>query len=329
VTAARARALIPATVFRAGWSSSAFLFYAGTLVMLISILILLSSQNGEGDDFGLFGWSSLGLAAIVAAAGALRNAGLDLLAGLAAFIGLVVFAVWLGAFEDWIGLFPDDRDRFFSEDFEGGLFVIEALVVAAGLGALRLFRFPLLVLPIAAVFWYAVVDNVAVIVRDKPGEDTYAALSIVAGLLLVAAGIVLDRSDRGSYALWPHVAGGLAVGGGVLELLDHGNWRWALAGLISLVFVAAARVLARSSYAVIGALGILIVGAHFIEKWFSVPPPFPFLFFYGFDEDGSSDTWKGPFGYMVLGLVLVALGFLLERLPRRAARPIGRPSSAP
>jgi hypothetical protein len=75
-------------------------------------------------------------------------------------------------------------------------------------------------------------------------------------------------------------------------------------------------VLARSGYAVIGGIGVLWVGGHFIEEWFSTPS-FPVFFF---DEDGGPTTWKGPFSYVVLGLILVVLGILLERGLRLRAR---------
>jgi hypothetical protein len=319
VTAARLRALIPATAFRAGWSSSAFLFYAGTTVVVIALLFLIEAGNGEGDDFGLFGWATLALAATALTAAFLLRAGHAVLAGLAAFVGLIVFGVWVGAFLDWIGLLPEDREGLFAE-FEGGFLVLEALVVAAGIFALRVFRFPLLVLPVAAVLWYGLVDNLSALF--SAGVEGQSLLSALVGLLLVAGGIWIDRSGRAPYGFWLHVVGGLAIGGGLLELLDHGAWRWILLGLAALAFIAAAQVLARSSYAVIGAIGVLIVGGHFIEEWFSIPPPFPYFFFpfyFLFGEDGGdSPEWEGFLAYIALGLILVALGLILERgLPRR------------
>jgi hypothetical protein len=318
VTAARNRAWIPETASFAIWSSSAFLFYLGTFVMLFSILWLLESLNGGGSDVGLVGWASLGLAALVSAAVVLLRAGMSVLAGLAAFLGLIVFAVWVGALEDWLGFFPDQPD-FFSDDFEIGFLVLEAVVVAVGLLALRIFRFPLLMLPVAAFAWFAIADNAAVLVDRTPGEDAHALSATIAGLLVAGAGVWLDRQGRAPYAFWLHVVGGLTAGAGLLELLDHGDWRWYLAGLIALLYVAAAHVLARSSYAVIGAIGVLWVGSHFIDEWLSTGS-FPLMFF----SEGPAEEieWKLPLAYGGLGLILVVLGVLLERGRRlRPQRP--------
>lgn len=311
MTVARSRATwIPERAFFAIWSSSAFLFYLGTFVVLAALFWLFDSLNGRGGDAGLVGWTTLGLAALVAVAEFLRRAERPVLAGLSAFTGLIVFAVWVGSIEDWLGYGPADSESFFQPEFEFSLLVIEVLVVAAGLAAVRFFRFPLLMLPVALVAWYGLVDNAALLVGET-GNDAHAVLSIGVGLLLVAAGIWLDRNERKAYAFWSHVVGGVAVAGGILELLGNDDWSWALGGAVALAYIAVAALLARSSYAVIGAIGVLVVGSHFIEQWYS-SLSIPFLL----EASGNSAEWKGPVSYIVLGLILVVLGVLVERVRR-------------
>jgi hypothetical protein len=304
----RTRGWIPERAYFAIWSSSAFLFYLGTLVVLVAVLWLLESLNGPDSDLGLVGWATLALAALVGIAEWLRRAELPILAGLAAFISLIVFAVWVGSTLDWLGFEPEESGSFFQREFGGPLLVIEAAIVAAGVAAVRLFRFPLLMLPVALVAWYGLVDNISLLAGD-PGDDAHAVVAILVGLLLVGAAVWLDRNDRSPYAFWPHVVGSVAVGGGILELLGNDDWAWALGGLISLAYVGAARVFGRSNYAVIGAIGVLAVGGYFIEQWYSFIS-IPFFF----EGDGSSgSTWEGPLGFIVLGALLVVLGLLVDR----------------
>jgi lipid-A-disaccharide synthase-like uncharacterized protein len=307
---ARKRAWIPESAFFAIWSSSAFLFYLGAFVALSSILWLLESLNGSGGDDGIVVWATLALASLVATALLLQRAEQRVLAGLAAFCALIVFAVWVGSILDWSGVSPDETNAFFHADFDPAFLVLEALVVAAGLVALSVFRFPLLLLPVALVAWYGLVDNAALLVGET-GNDAHAVLSIGVGLLLVAAGIWLDRNERKAYAFWSHVVGGVAVAGGILELLGNDDWSWALGGAVALAYIAVAALLARSSYAVIGAIGVLVVGNHFIEQWYS-SLSIPFLL----EASGNSAEWKGPVSYIVLGLILVVLGVLVERVRR-------------
>ena len=302
------RGWIPERAFFAIWSSSAFLFYLGTVVALFAVLWLLGSLNGPDSDLGLVGWATLALAALVGVAEWLRRAELPILAGLAAFAGLIVFGAWVGSVVDWLGFGTGNSESFFQPEFEPSLLVIEALIVAVGLAAVRLFRFPLLMLPVALVTWYGLVDNISLLTGD-PDDDAHAVVAIVVGLLLVAAAVWLDRTDRAPYAFWPHVVGSVAVGGGILELLGNDDWAWALGGLISLGYIAAARAFGRSNYAVIGAIGVLAVGTYFIEQWYSFIS-IPFFF----EGEGSDEaTWKGPLGYILLGLLLVVLGLLVNR----------------
>lgn len=315
MTADRTRGWIPDRAYFAIWSSSAFLFYLGTFVVLAALLWLFESLNGPGRDVGIVGWTTLALAALVGVAEFLRRGEMPILAGLSAFAGLIVFAVWVGSIEDWLGFGPTASNSFFRSEIEISRLVIEALIVAAGLVAVRIFRFPLLMLPVALVAWYGLVDNVSLLI-GATGDDAQDVFAIVFGLLLVAAGVWLDRTGRAPYAFWPHLVGSVAAGGGILELLGSDDWAWALGGLISLAYIAGARELARSSYAVIGAIGVLAVGTYFIEKWYSfISLPF---FFEG--DGGSEPAWKGALGYIVLGLVLVVLGFLVDRGSRRRGR---------
>ncbi|MEK6273729.1 MAG: hypothetical protein AABM30_00150 [Actinomycetota bacterium] len=327
MTAARIRAWFPESAYFAIWSSSAFLFYLGAFVILFSIIWLLESLNGAGSDSGLVGWTTLALASVVCAALLLRRAGWTILAGLAAFIGVIVFAAWVGSIFDWAGFSPDESDNFFTTDFEPSLLVLEALVVAAALWAIWIFRFPLLVLPVAVIAWYSLVDNVALLTGD-PGNDAHAAFAVIVGMLLVVGGIWLDRAGRDPYAFWLHVVGSLTVGGGILELLGNKDlvgdtdWAFVFGGLISLAYIAAARVLSRSNYAVIGAIGVLAVGTYFIQTWYSFIS-IPFLF----EGSGGDDAkWKAALSYMVLGLVLVVLGVLVERGTRLRRRAVSSAS---
>jgi hypothetical protein len=81
----------------------------------------------------------------------------------------------------------------------------------------------------------------------------------------------------------------------------------------SVVYVVAARVLARSSYAVLGAIGVFVVATHWIGKWLgTVPVPLPFLGTTGGGGDGP-EPWQVALAYVAVGVVLVLLGRLALR----------------
>ena len=176
------------------------------------------------------------------------------------------------------------------------------LTIGAALVALSRFRAPLLVLPIALAFWLALVDL---------GAERI--LSIVAGLILVAAGHAVDRAGREPFGFWLHLVGGLAFGGGVLALVD-GNAGWILVGLLSVAYVAGAYAFGRSSYAVLGAIGILATTTHFIQDGLAFVGVFvPFEIG---DPEGGIDPWQIALYYVFAGLLILALGLVGERFAR-------------
>jgi hypothetical protein len=328
--AGRLRPLIPDIAFRTGWSSSAFLLYAGAYVIAASVVSLAAGLGDRSDvgDLKLVLFTGLLVILLAIVANALRRTGDRVPAGLFAVIALVMFGIWVGVTESWLGLWPDDTESFVPSDFEVGTPLLTILLVAAGLGEIQLFRFPLLVLPTAVAAWYGLVYLIVSAIPGSPEEDAHGMVALLVGLALVAAGIALDRLDRRPYAFWLHVVGGLAVLGGLVAMLHEDAWEWVLVGLVSVGYVVAAEVLGRSSYTVLGAGGFVFAGTYLIDKWLSSPPdfllfPFPLAFFY-LEAGGGGDGWSGATATAVLGGLLFVGGLGLERgwwLRRRSAAP--------
>ena len=78
-----------------------------------------------------------------------------MLAGLFAFVSVALFAVFVGAVEDWWGWLSHDDPL---HGFHWSLLLLEVLTVVAAFRALRVFHHPLLVLALAGAGWYFVAD---------------------------------------------------------------------------------------------------------------------------------------------------------------------------
>ena len=109
------------------------------------------------------------------------------------------------------------------------------------------------------------------------GNSATAILALLVGLVFVCVGAAYDGGGHHPYAFWLHVVGGLSVGGGILWFWHEHTWEWLLVLIVSLVYIAVARSLGRSSYAVLGALGLAGTATYFIEKWFSLGSLVPFF----------------------------------------------------
>ena len=292
--------LLPADALRPRWSGENALVYIGGFVGLFATTSLLAILGDDHGNAALVGYSLLATAVAFALALALQRRGRLIAAGVLATLGVVFFAVFVGSLEVWIGIVDGDVP---DDGWEPGLTLLELLTIAAALVALQRFRAPLLVLPVALVFSFALIDL---------GAEEYMA--IVSGLILVAVGHAADRAGRRPYGMWLHLVGGASFGGGVLALVG-GSAGWILVGLLSLAYVAGAHAFGRSSYAVLGAIGILATTTHFIEDGLTFADSF--LPFQVGEREGGIDPWEIAFYYILTGLLIMWLGLLGERFKRR------------
>jgi hypothetical protein len=305
------------TAVRVPWTNASFLAYLGGLTILASILALLSVQSDEHGAVGLVLWASLILAILASFAFAARETGHPVTAGLLAASSVGAFVVFAGALFDWFGWLPDTHDdQVFLNGFHVGLLAVELLTVVAAAVALRLFRFPLLVLVLAVASWLFVFDLLS------NGGDWAAILTIVIGLVFLLAAIAVDDGPSRPFAFWLHVAAGLAIGGGLLWFFHGGDFDWVLIAVAGLLYVALGNRLARSSWVVLGAWGVLQTAAHWADKWSDVTNTFGLFFLFPFTiefdsyDEHYSHQWAGPLIFAVTGLVFIGIALFLARRSR-------------
>ena len=227
---------------------------------------------------------------------AARFADRPLTAGLFSVSAVVALAVVVGAFEEWAGWLAHTDAPF--EGFHVSHFVIELTLLIGAMVARRIFRFPLLVLLAAGSAWFFVTDVLS------SGGNWSATVTLVFGLTAMLFGVSVDRV----YGFWVHVVAGLTVGGALLWFSHSSDADWILIGLASLVYVSIASGLGRSSYAVLGAFGLLLVTTHFVDKWFITP--FRSVLLRRHDSE-SGRPWAAALMYAGYGLVLMLLGLWL------------------
>ena len=285
---------------RAPWTSASFLVYAGALTVLFSAVWLDSILSDDYASAAFAGWAALVFACALFVAFAFRRRGRPLLAGLFAFVSVALFAVFVGALEDWWGWLSHDSPL---HGFHLSLLLLEVLTLVAALRALRVFHHPLLVLAAAGVGWYFVTDVLS------SGGNWSAWVSLLFGLVLLA---IAGGTNR-VYAFWLHVVSGLTIGGALLFFWHKTDWNFVLIALVGLAYVVFGGATRRSSWTVLGAAGLFLTTVHFVDKWFGDVNPLNFLF--GFGEEPKHD-WARPLGFVVLGFAYVVLGVVVARRER-------------
>jgi hypothetical protein len=238
-------------------------------------------------------------------------------AGLFALTAVVSVVVFVGSLLNWFG-WLDNPDFAFS-GFDLARFFLELLTIVASAFALAIFRFPLLVLVLAASTYFFVADLIS------NGGDWTAIVSILIGLVFLAAAVGIDLGESSYYGLWLHVAAGLGIGGGLLWFFHDGDVDFIVVAVLALAYMAIGDGLARSSWIVLGAWGLLQTAEHFAAKWSSVGDvlfflfPFPLFPFQdaSFEEESTSaHEWVGPLVFVAAGLLFMSVALFLARRRR-------------
>jgi hypothetical protein len=281
------------TIVRPAWSTWSFLVYTGALTTVLGLggwAVYLARHSGRAGDFG---WALLLFAVLAAIAEAFRRSGHRVTGGVFAFGAVGAGVVATGALFRWFGWNVVPRSSV--DGFHPSLLLVEAVWFALAAAALRRFRFPLLVAHLAGAVWLFVVD----LVSNGGGWTTI--VSLLVGLAFLVAAVRLDRGERRPYGFWLHVAAGLATGGAILHWLEHGGTlEWVLVALFGVGYVLVATPLRRSSWAVLGTVGLFAAAEHLTIHWvragiFSFP-------------GGGVRLWVPPLVFSCLGALLVALG---------------------
>jgi hypothetical protein len=299
------------------WTTASFVVYFGAFVVLGAAWWLLAELAPDGE-LELAGWGAVVAAALGGVAYALLRAERRIAAGLAALVALGAWAAFVGGLLDGIGLIPEEYEVF-GGDFALGFHLSALLTAAAGAALVAWTGFPLLVLPTTVLLLSVAIDFATVLFGG--GDGVVAGAAILFGLVTMAVALRVDAEAR-PYGFWVHLVAGAAIGLGVLEFWTDSDAEWILLALVSVAYVVVAHALERSSYAVLGALGLLAATTHFVDAWFGVPSPFGFIF--GGEEPDTLEGVGEPLVYGLVGLGLVALGLVLERRRSRVAADGGR-----
>ncbi len=283
------------TVNRAGWATGSFLCYAGALTALFASAAWLSVIAADHGKGAFAGWSVLFWAVAEMLAFAFLRRGRRIVAGLFGVVGLGLFAVMIGAFFSWFGWLPSDKPF---GGFHVGLLALVLLVLIAAFVDVGIFKFPLFALAIAGLGWYFVTDVLS------SGGNWSAWVTLIVGLALFVVGLVNDGGDTRPYGFWVHVVAGLTIGGALLYWWHSSDFQWALIIVVGLIFMAVGAGIRRSSYAVIGTIGLSLATGHY-----SLGETF------GLVANGPSvpTKWAGPVAFLCLGLFLALVGMLLWR----------------
>jgi hypothetical protein len=282
-------------VVRPAWATWSFLVYTGCLTALFASFAWLSIIADDHGSGGFAGWAVLFWFVAESIALFLLKAGRRLAAGVAAFVGLGLWAVMVGALFNWWGWLPDHDQPI--KGFHLGTLFAELLVVVAAIVHLRIWRHPLILAILAPATWLFVTDVVS-----SGGNWTWV-VTLLVGFAFFFVGIALDGGDRRPYGFWFHATAGVLVGAAFLNWWHTSDADWAGIIVVALVFILVAAALRRSTYAVLGVVGLIAATIHYagqdvFRDALSGQPP---------------SKWAIPVAFLCLGAFLLVVGLVLQR----------------
>ena len=295
------------------WTSYSFLIYAGGLIVLGSAAGSLAYLAQSYSSAANVGWSFLVLAVLYGIAHGFRLDKNWLAAGIFAYASVVAWAIFIVALWHWFGWLDANS---FNNPFHGFSLarLSAALLVLAAVGDdRRRFEFPFITSLGVLVGWFFVADLIS------GGGDWTAVVTLLVGIFLLGLGVATDEPS----SFWYHLGAGVFVGGALLHWWHTSDLDWALIAVTGLVYVSLARVTKRSSWAVLGAGGIVAAGAHFAVEWSSSTSSV-----LGVTTQHPRD-WAPYAVFAFVGFLLVALGLRGRRRGHVAQPPAAPPPPPP
>ena len=290
-------------IIRPRWTTWTFLLYAGGFTILGAAFAWLSYFSATSGKAGYVAWALLVFGVLAAVAERFRRTGHPITAGLFAFAAVATFVALVAALWTWFGWLSYGSSGF--GGFHLSRLLAELLWVAATLVTLARFRFPLLISQFTLASWLIVTDMLS------GGGDWSAVVTLLVGFCFLGAALLVDLGSTRPYGFWLHVAAGLLIGGSLIFLLHHGTFEWTLIAIASVVYVGLAELFARSSWAVLGALGLLIVAGQFSLEWTHIRVSL-------LEPQGAGGrAWVPPLVFGGAGVLLVLLGLLAARRRER------------
>jgi hypothetical protein len=281
------------------WATWTFLLYAGAFTILGAAFAWLSYFSATSGNAGYVAWALLVFAVLGAKAEWFRRTGHAITAGLFAFAAVAAYVALVGALWTWFGWLSYSSAGF--GGFHLSRLLAELLWLAATLVALARFRFPLLVSQFTIATWLIVTDLIS------GGGDWSAVVTLLVGFCFLGSALLVDLGSTRPYGFWLHLAAGLLIGGSLIFLMHHGTFEWTLIAIASVVYVGLAQLFGRSSWAVLGSLGILLAASEFTLQWTHIRVSLV-------SPGGVGGRgWVPPLVFGLAGALLVLLGLLAAR----------------
>jgi hypothetical protein len=160
----------------------------------------------------------------------------------------------------WMGWWPSEtlvyRNVHYSVQWHWIFMELGTLIT--GCLMIYIYRYPLLMLPIAVTLWYMSMDLSSMLSGGAFNYNLSAQVSLYMGLSMVLLALVIDVRSRytADYAFWLYLFGGIAFWFGLSSLCSDTELQRFFYGMANVLLIFIGTVLVRRIFVVLGMLGV-------------------------------------------------------------------------
>jgi hypothetical protein len=273
------------------------LYYFGGLVAIGAMTLFM---NLGWEAFG--GWGILFISLAYAVMGLIlisrfEGSGHTIPAGICATFVMAITPLAIYGLQQGMGWWPGDEPyREYHRQILWHWIYLELGTLAVGAIMLWRYRYPFLVMPIAATLWYMSMDFAAMLTGVDYEYEFFADFSMLFGLITILIAFWADIRSRkvGDYAFWLYIFGVIAFWSGLSMQGSGDQLSRFIYFCINLVLIGTGAVLSRRVFVVFGVLG----SAGYLGYLAS---------------DVFEDSWLFPIALTVIGLSIVYLGVAWQK----------------
>ena len=273
------------------------LYYLGGLIAIGALTVFM---NLGWEQFG--GWGILFICLLYAGASLeitnrFRNAGRDIPAGICGAFVIVLTPLAVYGFQQGMGWWPENVEyRDYHRHIKFLWIYMELGTLFIGAVMLWRYRYPFLVMPIAATLWYMSMDIAELIAGDVFSYRERAVITMWFGLGMMLLALWVDIRSRRTldYAFWLYLFGVMAFWGGMTSQDSDSELAKFLYFCINLSLITVGVILVRKVFVVFGALGACLYFGHLANEVFR-------------------DSWLFPVALTLIGAAVIYLGVLWQK----------------
>ena len=273
------------------------LYYFGGLVAIGALTLFM---NLGWEQFG--GWGIVTICCAYATLGLVltttfERSKRDIPAGICAAFVVVLVPLGIYGFQQAMGYWPESSNY---QDYHRYIKLLwlymELGTLAAGAVMLWKYRYPFLIMPVAATLWYMSMDIAELFLGSDFSWRERSVVTMWFGLGMTVLAFVVDLRSRKTmdYAFWLYLFGILAFWGGLTSQHSGSELSKFLYFCINLLMIGSGVVLSRKVFVVLGALGSCFYLGYLANEVFK-------------------DSWMFPITLTAAGFGIIWLGVFWQK----------------